>query len=119
MKETDTKRISFDEMPAAMATMMEDIRQIKNSLLHPDEPVQKKRDPISFERACEIVGKAKNTMYRYTSQGLIPHYKRGKTVYFFEDELMAWVREGKCESIDERLAEAEKHIVQLAPKSRR
>lgn len=52
MKETDTKRISFDEMPAAMATMMEDIRQIKNSLLHPDEPVQKKRDPISFERAC-------------------------------------------------------------------
>ena len=106
MKETDTKRISFDEMPAAMATMMEDIRQ-------------KKRDPISFERACEIVGKAKNTMYRYTSQGLIPHYKRGKTVYFFEDELMAWVREGKCESIDERLAEAEKNIVQLAPKSRR
>ena len=111
MKETDTKRISFDEMPAAMATMMEDIRQIKNSLLHPDEPVQKKRDPISFERACEIVGKAKNTMYRYTSQGLIPHYKRGKTVYFFEDELMAWVREGKCESIDERLAEAEKNII--------
>lgn len=58
-------------------------------------------------------------MYRYTSQGLIPHYKRGKTIYFFEDELMAWVREGKCESIDERLAEAEKNIVQLAPKSRR
>ena len=72
MKETDTKRISFDEMPAAMATMMEDIRQIKNSLLHPDEPVQKKRDPISFERACEIVGKAKNTMYPLHESGSDP-----------------------------------------------
>ena len=78
----------------------------------------KERIPVSFERACEITGKAKNTMYRYTSQGLIPHYKRGKTVYFFEDELLEWVRNSRIETLLERQDSQDRNILSIQAKSK-
>lgn len=119
-KVTENSRISFDEMPVALAKMMDDIRSIKRAIVKDskDEPDESRHIPISMDRACEIIGKSKNTMYRYTSQGRIPHCKKGKTIYFFEDELTEWIKEGRCESLDERVADAEKHIIQLSPKRR-
>lgn len=121
-KNTENSRISFDEMPVALAKIMDDIKTIKiavtkdNGSGTTDSPDT--RVPISIDRACEIVGKSKNTMYRYTSQGRIPHCKKGKTIYFFEDDLMEWIREGRCDTIEDRVAATEKNIIQLAPKSR-
>lgn len=121
-KNTESSRISFDEMPVALAKMMDDIKSIKIAVLRtPDDAAseaESRHVPISIDRACEIVGKSKNTMYRYTSQGRIPHYKKGKTIYFFEDDLMAWIREGRCDTIEDRVAAAEGNIIQLTCKSK-
>ena len=61
--------------------------------------------PVGIERACEITGKAKDTIYRYSSQGLIPCYRHGKKLYFFEEELLAWVRDGKKQYLQEECEE--------------
>ena len=41
-------------------------------------------------------------------KGLIPAYKRGKKLYFYEDELLKWIEEGRkvisTKSYDEMLA---------------
>ena len=57
-------------------------------------------------------------MYRYTSQGLIPHYKRGKTVYFFEDELLEWVRDSRIETLLERQDSQDRNILSIQAKSK-
>ena len=130
MEKPTTKRITFDEMPNVIAQLSVDILEMSNALhILMEEveglrehimakPVSARRILVSFERACEITGKAKNTMYRYTSQGLIPHYKRGKTVYFFEDELLEWVRNSRIETMLERQDSQDRNILSIQAKSK-
>ncbi len=53
------------------------------------------RTPITIEKACEITGLAKPTIYYLAPKGLIPSHKRGKRLYFFEDELISWIKSGR------------------------
>jgi len=41
-----------------------------------------------------MLGKAESTIYTMTSNHLIPFHKRGNKLYFFKDELTAWVESG-------------------------
>ena len=130
MEKPTTKRITFDEMPNVIAQLsvyilemsnalhilMEEVEGLREHIMA--KPVSARRIPVSFERACEITGKAKNTMYRYTSQGLIPHYKRGKTVYFIEDELLEWVRNSRIETLLERQDSQDRNILSIQAKSK-
>lgn len=75
-----------------------------------------KRIPIGIDEACRVVQKAKSTIYALVRKGLIPCYKRGKKLFFFEDELLAWIENGKKKTIQEISEEME---VALYPKSRK
>jgi hypothetical protein len=113
----------FDQMPEAMAEVLDEIRAIKaeiRSIKAAD--AEKKKDahtPVGIERASEITGKAVTTLYRYTANGLIPCYKRGKSVLFYEDELLEWVRSGRCESLEEKAAKYGSHIVPMGSRNDR
>ena len=39
--------------------------------------------------------KAKPTIYTLVRKGLLPAYKKGKKLYFYEDELLAWIENGR------------------------
>ena len=39
--------------------------------------------------------KARSTIYRNFSEGSLPHYKQGKRLYFFKNEVLEWIRKGK------------------------
>jgi len=52
---------------------------------------------INTREASEFLGIKLNTMYQYTSKGILPHYKRSGKVYFIKEELIDWVKEGKVE----------------------
>ncbi|MCE7863301.1 MAG: DNA-binding protein [Bacteroidetes bacterium CHB5] len=43
----------------------------------------------------QITGLKKKTIYNLVNKRLIPHAKRGKRLYFDEQELMQWIQEGK------------------------
>lgn len=51
--------------------------------------------PIDIKEACRITGLAKPTIYALAPKGAIPSYRKGKRLYFFEDELLAWIKSGK------------------------
>ena len=53
---------------------------------------------VEIEEACEITRKAKPTIYTLARKGLIPAYKRGKKLYFYEDELLQWIESAKAYS---------------------
>ena len=50
---------------------------------------------VEIDEACKITRKAKPTIYTLARKGLIPAYKRGKKLYFYEDELLKWIEEGR------------------------
>ena len=50
---------------------------------------------IEIDEACKITRKAKPTIYTLARKGLIPAYKRGKKLYFYEDELLQWIESGR------------------------
>lgn len=75
-----------------------EIEEVKRSVA--TSPIKSPRSPIGLDRVAEITGKSKATLYRYTAQGLIPCYKRGKSIYFFEDEIYDWIKRGKLEELE-------------------
>lgn len=52
-------------------------------------------EPIDIEEVCKLTMMARSTIYRNCSEGSLPHYKQGKRLYFFKNEVLEWIRKGK------------------------
>jgi excisionase family DNA binding protein len=50
---------------------------------------------LSIEDASKYLNLAKQTLYGFTSKGIIPYLKKGKKLYFKKTELDIWINEGK------------------------
>jgi excisionase family DNA binding protein len=62
-------------------------------------PVEEATDGI--ELAVKVTGLAKGTVYNLVAERKIPHYKRGKRIYFNRQELQNWIKEGRRLTKDE------------------
>lgn len=111
----ECKDLTFDKLPEAVAYLIEAVAEIK-SLVKNKTELPEKRIPIGIEDACRIIQKAKPTIYALVRKGLLPSYKRGKKLFFFEEELLEWIAKGKKKTILDIRAEMEAN---LYSKSRR
>lgn len=50
------------------------------------------KKPLSVGEAAQFLGLAKQSVYNGTSTGVIPHHKQGNKLFFFREELLAWIR---------------------------
>ena len=101
--------ITFDKLPQAVAYLIQEITQIKELVgrnQNQNQPTVK-RVPVGIDGACQIIGKAKPTIYALVRKRLLPCYKNGKKLYFFEDELLEWISKGKKKTLMEIESEAE------------
>jgi excisionase family DNA binding protein len=104
----ETNEISFENLPKAVAHLVSELAEIKSLVEKRQAPiVPQKRIPIDIEEACRIIGKAKPTVYALVRKRLIPCYKSGKKLYFFEEELLEWISKGKKKTLQEIESEAE------------
>ena len=67
--------------------------------------------PCNIEEATDFVGVALGTMYEYTSKRIIPHYKKGKRLFFFKSELSEWLKEGKVKTLKDIDQEAKDYLL--------
>ncbi|MDR1715191.1 MAG: helix-turn-helix domain-containing protein [Prevotella sp.] len=111
----ECKDLTFEKLPEAVAYLIEAVAEIK-SLVKNKTELPEKRIPIGIEDACRIIQKAKPTIYALVRKGLLPSYKRGKKLFFFEEELLEWIAKGKKKTILDIRAEME---ADLYSKSRR
>ena len=93
--------ITFDKLPEAVAYLIKEVSELKDLVETKQNPPPEKRAPIEIDEACRLIMKAKPTMYALVRKGLIPCYKRGKKLFFFEDELMEWITKGKKKTVEE------------------
>ena len=90
------ENITFDKLPQAVGYLTEQVERIHQMVaaLQPQVAIDKHRI-VEIDEACKITRKAKPTIYTLVRKGLIPAYKRGKKLYFYEDELLKWIEEGR------------------------
>ena len=105
-----TNEITFDTLPKAVAYLIEEISALKAIVESQKSSAPEKRLPIDIEQACRIINKAKPTIYTLVRKGLIPCYKNGKRLYFFEDELLEWISQGRRKSSAELREEMEREM---------
>ena len=104
----DVNDISFENLPKAVAHLVSEIAEIKLLVEKERTPsVPQKRVPIGIDEACQIIGKAKPTVYALVRKRLLPCYKNGKKLYFFEDELVECISNSKRKTLQEIESEAE------------
>lgn len=51
------------------------------------------KDVLTLEDVSLLYGFSKSTIYKLTSAKAIPHYRRGKVLFFDKGELNAWAKE--------------------------
>lgn len=103
-----TNEITFENLPKAVARLADEIAEIKSLVEKGQTPVAlTKRTPIGIDEACQIIGKAKPTIYTLVRNRQLPCYKNGKKLYFFEDELLEWIAKGKKKTMQEIESEVE------------
>jgi excisionase family DNA binding protein len=95
----ESNKLSFEHLPAAVERLLREMAEMKSLLGRLTPPNRERRLPIEIDEACGIVRKAKSTMYALVRRGLIPCYKVGKRLYFYEDELLAWIVGGQRKTI--------------------
>ena len=87
------EQITFDKLPQAVGYLTEQMEQIRQMVaaLQPQASPDKHR-LIEIDEACKITA-----------------YKKGKKLYFYEDELLQWIESGRKQmqamSLQEQAAE--------------
>ena len=98
--------ITSDKLPQAVGYLTEQVERIHKivAALQPQTTTDKHRI-VEIDEACQITRKAKPTIYTLARKGLIPAYKRGKKLYFYEDELLQWIESSRKTLLDLNLKE--------------
>lgn len=58
---------------------------------HASQAGSEKGNVLTLDQFCEYTGIGKQTAYRLTSRGEVPHSKRGKRLYFDKAQVDAWL----------------------------
>lgn len=95
--------ITFDKRPEAVAYLINEVSQLRKLVEEKQKMTIAKRTPVGIDEACEIIKKAKPTVYTLVRNNLLPCYKQGKKLYFYEDELLEWIVKGKKRTIQEMM----------------
>ena len=66
---------------------------------------------MDVNQAAEFLGIAKATLYGKCCNLLIPHFKKGKKLYFDKRELIDWLKSGKRKTINDITENVNTHLI--------
>ena len=104
----------FDDLPDVVATLADEIKSLRHiideRLSVPQE--EKKITWMTMKEFREFHPEhpAPTTVYGWVRNGLIPHYKKGKKLFFKRSEIEAWLNDGRQKTDAEYEAEAADYI---------
>ncbi len=104
--------ITFDQLPHVVGGLSEKLDRVlelleKAAFTGQSKQSKPSRRLVYAKEACQIIGKSLSSLYRgiKAPNDPIPSYKRGKLLYFYEDELYAWIENGRKHSVTPSLVE--------------
>ena len=74
---------------------------------------------INVQEAASVTGLSVNTLYEKTCRREVPHYKKGKRLYFRATELLKWITQGRVKTQTEIQQDAITHTLTRNVKNER
>lgn len=107
-------KITYDTVPQALSYLIGKVEKLESLLetATPTAPAEKQPVWMTMEefRAFHPEHPAPTTVYGWVRNGLIPHYKKGKKLFFKRSEIEAWLDDGRQKTDSEYEAEATDYI---------
>jgi len=75
-----------------------------------DEPIN--NNVLGIKEVAEYLKISKSTVYKFTMEHQIPHYKVGRKAYFRKEEIDQWINKGKVKTREELSAEQDARLAQ-------
>ena len=99
------QNLTFDQLPKAVTMLTKEVSELKNLLIEKQEQ-NSTEEPEQWLDLNDLIQydpekRKKATWYSKISRNEVPHYKRGKKVYFLKSEIDEWLKEGKRKSNSE------------------
>ena len=79
-------------------------------LLESSKHEKQKNKLLNVQEAANFLNLAKSTIYSKVSKGELPHMKRGKRLYFSQEELTAYIKSGKVKTVADLENEADDYL---------
>lgn len=107
--------ISFNDMPQALAYLISKVDKLETLLnVSMSESYCPESDRwFNLQELCEYLPDrpARQTVYSWVGQRLIPYHKKGKKLQFLKSEVDNWLKSDKRKSLAEIQTEAEQFIL--------
>lgn len=102
----ERNKISFEEMPFVMADLLNEVKALSAKVDKiGEQPASKAtsmfedRKVIQTPAVCKILGMTPVTIYRMVKRGELEGCKKGRSWYFFEDEVMEMLEKSRYRSL--------------------
>ena len=88
--------ITFEQLPQAVSMLIEKVGQLADKVekVLGNTGQKQERRLLTLDDVATLLDKSSSTIYAMTSDKRIPYHKRGNNLYFFENEIIAWIEQG-------------------------
>lgn len=98
--------VNTENIPIAVGCIMDDVAEIKNKidfLMRHLGMGTSGLKPVTIKEAALFLSVSESAIRKMIRENSIPYYERNGKKYFFEKELLEWVKESRVSTIDEQL----------------
>lgn len=74
-----------------MVHLIEKLQEQDERLKNIESLLSLSKRVLNLNEVCDLTGLSKSTLYKFTSDGIIPHYKQAKHLYFNRIEVEEWL----------------------------
>ena len=111
MRETGEERraepVSMSDLPVAVGCILDDVAQIRSKV----EELWRNlgigaagTKPVTVKEAAEFLSVTERAVNKMVRERQIPYYERHGNIYFFEKELLEWIRKSRVATFDEEIS---------------
>ena len=103
-----SNEISFNDIPQALAYLISKVEKLETLLSETKSELPESDKWFDLQELCNYLPDkpARQTVYGWIGQKLIPYHKKGKKLQFLKSEIDTWLIEDKHKSVAELKADA-------------
>ena len=108
----EEKAITFEQLPQAVALLINEVQELKVLLRNNNAPVEPVDRWFNLQELCDYLPDkpARQTVYGWICQHAIPYHKKGKKLQFLKSEIDTWLKTDKRKTASELHAEALQYV---------
>lgn len=103
---TTHEPVSMENIPLAVGCLLDDLAEIKSIVMGISQHIgigATGTKPVTICDAAQFLSLSERQIKKMIKERSIPYYERNGKIYFFEKELLEWVKANRVSTLDEEL----------------